>query len=186
MYCKICGNEISQEATFCNKCGKKLKIYEFPLKEKNFNTFVFIYSGIGMLLHPYWFNELSSDLSKLKSKTQFNKKLLIIPLIIISTWFLAAIISGIAAEEETYYGMIYYEYLINNYITEDVAITYFISSMIFVYLFSSYLSFKVVRIIKEHFNNNPESIPRFSSISILFFNVLYIQHKINLLVKGRN
>ena len=161
--CSKCGKENTESALFCATCGNNLstsnpgqinsvnqEVFEF--KKVNI-LLVILYSVISFGIYlPVWFLKRRDAINKLQSTQKLGKGIFIFVIIAYAMNIALVLLSA---------------YTISKWISIVAAIILIVQA------------FKVRRILNDHFNVYLKKDIKFSGPATFFFNIWYLQYKIN-------
>ena len=180
MYCLKCGKENTDTAPFCSACGNRLSAQmpiiqetkdtlsqsDTELKKKSVILLVFLTFITAGIYYPVWFLTRRNAINNLQSKEKLGSGVFIFAIVMFSISLSVAFISG-AMEGR---GEVSTAEVLDSFskILDSVAgITLWVQC------------FKVRRIFSEHFNVHLQRGISFSGIATFFFQIYYLQYKIN-------
>jgi len=171
MYRSKCGKENPDTATFCSACRNRLSaqtpIYqETQLKKMGILLLIFLTVITGGIYAPVWFLTRRNAINGLQSKEKLGFGVFVFMIVAFGISALLAFISGMmegANEMGTAERLDAYSEILG----WVAAITLLVQC------------FKVRRIFNEHFNAHLQKGISFSRTATFFFQIFYLQYKIN-------
>ncbi len=172
IFCSKCGSENSSTAAFCSACGTKLisqsnvalETIHTQLKKRNVILMLFFMIITLGLYYPIWFLRRRDAINKLHSKEKLGSGIFIFSILATCIYLFFYFMRG----------FYYYDIVISKEYETYSSIT-----SIIVWIVLLVQGFKVKRIFDEHFNLHLNRGISFSNLATFFFNILYLQYKIN-------
>ncbi|MHC4489705.1 MAG: DUF4234 domain-containing protein [Planctomycetota bacterium] len=176
MKCPQCGYQNRDTDERCGYCNQRLQKNEQIEGAKNLKktpvilTIVFTIITYG-IYYPLWFLRRKNAINNLKSEKKLGNGVFIFGIIIYSTSVVlsvvAAFMGGLVEDLAALDTIDYVRKLFNFYIGGVVSMMLFIQC------------FKVRTILNDHFNVHLERDIRLSGVAVFFFQIWYLQYKIN-------
>ena len=180
MYCSKCGKENVDTATFCSACGNRLSTQtpviqesvgglpqsDQELKKSSVILIMFLMVITAGIYYPVWFLKRRNAINNLQSNEKLSSGVFIFAIVLLSISLLLAFISGMSeglGDMDTARGTDAF----SNILGLVAVITLLVQC------------FKVRRIFNEHFNVYLKRDISFSGVATWFFQIYYLQYKIN-------
>jgi len=191
MYCSKCAKENADTATFCSACGNRLSA-QMPIIQETKDTLsqsapelekmsvillIFLTVVTAGIYYPVWFLKKRNAINNLQSKEKLGSGVFVFAIVVSSISLFVGLLSGVM------------EALAEGLGRMDLMLT--VKGLdLWLDLFSRILGwvagitllvqcFKVRRIFNEHFNVHLQRGISFSGVATLFFQIYYLQYKIN-------
>jgi len=187
MYCSKCGKENVDTATFCSACGNQLSaqtpvvqesVAGLPqsgqeLKKTSVILLIFLIGITASIYYPVWFLTRRNAINNLQAKEKLGKGVFVFALVVVSISLLVYFMSGVMEGLAEGLGEM-------NLLLTAKGLDLFSRILIWVAGILLWVQcFKVRRIFDEHFNTHLQRGISFSRIATFFFQILYLQYKIN-------
>jgi len=188
MYCSKCGKENVATATFCSSCRNRLSTQTSTTAQETISSFsqsgselkkmsvlllIFLTVITVGIFSPVWFLKRRNEINNLQAKEKLGTGVFVFAIVVFSISLLVTLMSG--AMEGLAEGLGEMNLLLTakgldlfSRILDLVAgITLLVQC------------FKVRRIFNEHFNTHLQRGISFSGVATFFFQIFYLQYKIN-------
>ncbi len=180
MYCSKCGKENADTATFCSACGNSLSTQtpaiqasagglsqaDQELNKSSVMLIIFLTVITAGIYYPVWFLKRRNAINSLQSKEKLGSGVFIFAIVVFSISLLLAFVSGMI------------EWLGDMYTAKGIdAFSLILDLVAGITLLVQ--CFKVRRIFSEHFNTHLQRGISFSGAATFFFQIYYLQHKMN-------
>lgn len=183
MYCSQCGKENANTAKFCSACGNQFSAHsesvdrstqhEQEFKKISVLLMIFFTSITVGIYNFAWFLKRQNTINNLQSKEKLNSGVLFFAIAVFSTSLLFSFASSV--------GQAFIKRDPSELLELFVLLLKLFSNILVLIalIIEVVQSFKVRRIFNEHFNIHLNKNIRFSGLATFFFNIYYLQYKIN-------
>jgi|LQYC01.1.fsa_nt_gi Ca2+/Na+ antiporter len=183
--CPFCDGELVDTVVACHHCGKFLNVRKNSpyskavqesvggelqssqeLKKVSVLLVIFLVVITGGIYCPVWFLTRRNAINRLESMKKLNFGIFIFALVFFSISLLLAFISGVSKElGEIYTAIGLYAFSLILHLVAGITLLI--------------QCFKVRSIFNDHFNVHLERNIQFSWVATLFFEICYLQYKVN-------